>query len=54
MGCNCGGSKIHDQKAKLRAERSGPYNRAKQVVRRMWEKTEQEVKPVNVTKINKK
>ena len=43
MGCNCGKSKA----------RKRPLENIKEVARNLWEKTQQEQKPVNVTKINK-
>ena len=44
MGCNCGKPK---QKTTI-------VDKTKQVVRNLWEKSQKEEKPFNVTKINKK
>tara|TARA_R100001163_G_C5038960_1_gene177520 strand:- start:169 stop:312 length:144 start_codon:yes stop_codon:yes gene_type:complete len=47
MGCNCG-------KSKARKPKQGVITKTQQVLRDLWEKTENVNKPVNVTKINKK
>jgi len=44
MGCNC----------EKRKQKTTIVNKTKQVVRDLWEKTQTDKKPVNVTKINKK
>ncbi len=49
MGCNCGGNKKKVVNAK-----TGLVERAVQVSKEIWNKTQQEPKPVNITKINKK
>ena len=46
MGCNCG--------KKGKVAKKSVLGKTKEVVRNLWEKTQQETKPVNVTRINKK
>jgi len=48
MGCNC-------NKAKAEGYSKDKYgNKISHAIRNLWEKSKQEAKPVNVTKINKK
>jgi ribosomal protein L18E len=48
MGCNCGKTKLEGYSK----DKFG--NKISHAVRNLWEKSKQEQKPVNVTKINKK